>query len=1132
MGLHGRHRPPGPISWLSLLLIALVKVSLGRAAPTTPADEVNSQGVTYRLNGDWLYAEDAFIRALELSELAAETARRQQDIPDLNTALRDHYHSAVNALAAFLAMIYPRNLVAHVLAVTSEASGHFCGSNVSQSSFYSSPWPHGLIHPVIAPIHAIASRSYGVWGGTAPGSNLVGDFDAHRIAIERSWQQLLFLSLWPHNSLQQQPSSQLLQPLLRGPDAASYALMAAGMMEAAYIAGIDRYLATQLVESAAAISSAGSDNSGVSRTKRGIGVDVLIAAAEKAKTEAKKSGSEAAGSPYCNNHGASSSTSLPPPLRLAFTSSDLRRHSVGYALHGVMWSLARMKGRRRHHVSAYALAPVDIEPSFDSDGKDSELLARLEWQPQHETALAASYPPLWRASPSSGAKKRLNALPDHCEGAEDCPLGPSRLMNRLPSGDRETLRALVTSKHQDSQGEDSITRIMMSTNSRSGARQISDGKTAAALLAQRLSQRDKRASAEASKRYSEASLFSHHSFLGECVWPATITEGLDVKERVIRGGFTQTHCLAQATTDYSFFALDSAMLPSHRAKTGGNNSSVAGSNHSNSRNSASSAGSANEWISKPQDFWASSNEEEALLALWERNDPLIHSEPHVLFELNGRSVGGRQKLLQRYAQRKAERRARIREQMQGQAHVELCTNEDNDRNSGAEKRYNDSPRAVFYFREKEKEQQGPEVAADSSSSLGAVVISYLGSPLSSSLGPPRGTIDYLATDAYGLPPELLSTKRSQWAKRRWRESWLRGDVPRRRHTEDADEVVATAPELIRSHGESLIYLPAPYHPVTVELGGRSPIVAASDAKRKRDSHAATCPDGSGKKKLIFGALHAVTKIDARTFTTWVQIVLRSSSCSELWLLRPQGVPPLSFDVGAALPKSVVDRERSETGACINDEEGDISDRGKPCDSRHYTQGEDVQAALKMEAAARGLHPARIRFVGMEGGRDNRTTMAALYPQIDIMLDAQAWGSHSTAADLLSVGVPLLTTVTDDWPSRVGATFLKALSADDKPANDLHLSLVTHGLVEMEEVGTRLARDEALLAQRLSDRLTRSSKPASRPASFDWSKRADHLSTGARAGYEALRLRESMNALRNPDRQSSEFLLPNIIVAST
>jgi predicted O-linked N-acetylglucosamine transferase (SPINDLY family) len=71
----------------------------------------------------------------------------------------------------------------------------------------------------------------------------------------------------------------------------------------------------------------------------------------------------------------------------------------------------------------------------------------------------------------------------------------------------------------------------------------------------------------------------------------------------------------------------------------------------------------------------------------------------------------------------------------------------------------------------------------------------------------------------------------------------------------------------------------------------------------------------------------------------------------------------------------------------------------------FAGGEEVQSALKAEAAALGVHPSRLVFAGFVGAVEHRQRLQAL---VDISLDTPGYNGGTTTADLLRAAVPVLT----------------------------------------------------------------------------------------------------------------------------
>lgn len=83
---------------------------------------------------------------------------------------------------------------------------------------------------------------------------------------------------------------------------------------------------------------------------------------------------------------------------------------------------------------------------------------------------------------------------------------------------------------------------------------------------------------------------------------------------------------------------------------------------------------------------------------------------------------------------------------------------------------------------------------------------------------------------------------------------------------------------------------------------------------------------------------------------------------------------------------------------------------------------EVPGNLRREAAARGIAPERLVFAPRLPGPDH----LARHRLADLFLDSGPVGAHTTAADALWAGLPVLTVQGDSFASRVGASLLRAV----------------------------------------------------------------------------------------------------------
>ncbi|MFP5394137.1 MAG: tetratricopeptide repeat protein [Gammaproteobacteria bacterium] len=107
--------------------------------------------------------------------------------------------------------------------------------------------------------------------------------------------------------------------------------------------------------------------------------------------------------------------------------------------------------------------------------------------------------------------------------------------------------------------------------------------------------------------------------------------------------------------------------------------------------------------------------------------------------------------------------------------------------------------------------------------------------------------------------------------------------------------------------------------------------------------------------------------------------------------------------------------------------------------------------LRKEAAKRGIAPERLIFAERVKHVEDHL---ARYRQADVFLDTHPYNAHTTAADALMAGLPVVTYMGKSFPSRVAGSLLHAIGMTD---------LITHTLQEYEDLVVKLASEPALLA---------------------------------------------------------------------
>jgi protein O-GlcNAc transferase len=112
----------------------------------------------------------------------------------------------------------------------------------------------------------------------------------------------------------------------------------------------------------------------------------------------------------------------------------------------------------------------------------------------------------------------------------------------------------------------------------------------------------------------------------------------------------------------------------------------------------------------------------------------------------------------------------------------------------------------------------------------------------------------------------------------------------------------------------------------------------------------------------------------------------------------------------------------------------------------------VRENLCREAARHGISKERLVFAKFT---DTHAEHLARLRVADLFLDTLPYNAHTTAADALRAGLPILTCLGGSFAARVAGSLLSAVGIPD---------LITKDLEEYEGQALRLARDRALLAR--------------------------------------------------------------------
>ena len=115
-----------------------------------------------------------------------------------------------------------------------------------------------------------------------------------------------------------------------------------------------------------------------------------------------------------------------------------------------------------------------------------------------------------------------------------------------------------------------------------------------------------------------------------------------------------------------------------------------------------------------------------------------------------------------------------------------------------------------------------------------------------------------------------------------------------------------------------------------------------------------------------------------------------------------------------------------------------------------SRSEVSQRNLRQEAANRGVDPDRLVFAKRVPRVEDHL---ARYRQADVFLDTHPYNAHTTAADALMAGLPVVTFTGGAFPARVAASLLHAMGMPE---------LVADSPAGYEALALHLAQNPAVL----------------------------------------------------------------------
>jgi protein O-GlcNAc transferase len=169
-----------------------------------------------------------------------------------------------------------------------------------------------------------------------------------------------------------------------------------------------------------------------------------------------------------------------------------------------------------------------------------------------------------------------------------------------------------------------------------------------------------------------------------------------------------------------------------------------------------------------------------------------------------------------------------------------------------------------------------------------------------------------------------------------------------------------------------------------------------------------------------------------------------------------------------------------------------------------SRGETAQQNLRKEAAARGVDPSRLVFAGRVPMVEDHL---ARYRQADIFLDTHPYNAHTTAADALMAGLPVVTFMGGAFPARVAASLLHAIGMPE---------LVADSKEGYEALALKLAQDPALrAAMKAKLEINRTTH-----ALFDTPRFCRNMEAIYVSMWRQAELGETRDALCSPDKTTS------------
>jgi predicted O-linked N-acetylglucosamine transferase (SPINDLY family) len=155
-----------------------------------------------------------------------------------------------------------------------------------------------------------------------------------------------------------------------------------------------------------------------------------------------------------------------------------------------------------------------------------------------------------------------------------------------------------------------------------------------------------------------------------------------------------------------------------------------------------------------------------------------------------------------------------------------------------------------------------------------------------------------------------------------------------------------------------------------------------------------------------------------------------------------------------------------------------------------------QQNLRLAAEERGIDSARLIFAGRVPLVEDHL---ARYRLADVFLDTHPYNAHTTAADALMAGLPVVTYMGNAFPARVAGSLLQAIGLPE---------LIANSLAEYEQIALKLAVSPLYLAE-IKEKIT--ANKATQPL-FDTEKFCRDLEAAYIAMWRQYQLGTARDAL--------------------